>query len=129
MAEGNRTSCLSTAERLGNDELHALMAGMLRRDRRESRQLFAAVTPLLIAFYDGQVQAGRIKRGETAGLVQEAFKALYLGQPGYDPNLPFRAWVLEIARTTLLGNSSTEAVFDAFAGVAVRNRPQAMQVT
>lgn len=129
MAEGNRTSCLSTAERLGNDELHALMAGVLRRDRRESQQLFAAVTPLLIAFYDGQVQAGRIKRGETAGLVQEAFKALYLGQPGYDPNLPFRAWVLEIARITLLGNSSTQAVFDALAGVAVRNRPQAMQVT
>lgn len=129
MAEGNRTSCLSTAERLGNDELHALMAGVLRRDRRESQQLFAAVTPLLIAFYDGQVQAGRIKRGDTAGLVQEAFKALYLGQPGYDPNLPFRAWVLEIARTTLLGNLSTEAVFDALAGVAVRNRPQAMQVT
>ncbi|WP_130901454.1 hypothetical protein [Pseudomonas sp. Sample_23] len=129
MAEGYRTSCLSKAERLGNAELHALMAGVLRRERRESLQLFAAVTPLLIAFYDGQVQAGRIKRGATAGLVQEAFKTLYLGQPGYDPNLPFRAWVLEVARTTLQSNSGSEPVFDALTGVAVRNRPQAMQVT
>ncbi|EJL02149.1 MULTISPECIES: hypothetical protein [Pseudomonas] len=129
MAEGYRVSCLSTAERLGNDELHALMAGVVRRDRRESQQLFAAVTPLLIAFYEGQVQAGRIKRGATAGLVQEAFKALYLGQPGYDPTLPFRAWVLDIARSTLLGNAGSEAVFDALAGVAVRNCQQAMQVT
>jgi RNA polymerase sigma-70 factor (ECF subfamily) len=129
MAESYRVSCLSTAERLGNDELHALMAGVVRRDRRESQQLFAAVTPLLIAFYEGQVQAGRIKRGATPGLVQEAFKALYLGQPGYDPNLPFRAWVLDIARSTLLSNSGSEAVFDALAGVAVRNCQQAMQVT
>ncbi|WP_159812277.1 hypothetical protein [Pseudomonas sp. 18058] len=129
MAEGYRVSCLSTAERLGNDELHALMAGFVRRDRRESQQLFAAVTPLLIAFYEGQVQAGRIKRGATAALVQEAFKALYLGQPGYDPNLPFRAWVLDIARSTLLGNSGTEAVFDAFAGGAARHCRQVMQAT
>lgn len=129
MAEGYRVSCLSTDERLGNDELHALMAGVVRRDRRESQQLFAAVTPLLIAFYEGQVQAGRIKRGATAALVQEAFKALYLGQPGYDPNLPFRAWVLDIARSTLLGNSGSEAVFDAFAGGATRHCQQVMQVT
>jgi RNA polymerase sigma-70 factor (ECF subfamily) len=87
------------------------------------------VTPLLIAFFEGQVQAGRIKRGETASLVQEAFKALYLEQPRYDPNLPFRAWILDIARSTLLGNPGAEAAFDPLANVASRNRHEALQVT
>ncbi|VVO65750.1 hypothetical protein [Pseudomonas fluorescens] len=91
MAEGFRVSCLSTVERLGNDELHALMDAVVRRDKRESLRLFATVTPLLIAFYEGQVQAGRIKQGATASLVQQSLKALCLGQPRYDRNLPFRA--------------------------------------
>jgi RNA polymerase sigma-70 factor (ECF subfamily) len=129
MSEGYRVNCISTAERLGNDELHALMAGVVRRDRRESQRLFATVTPLLIAFYEGQVQAGRIKCVETAGLVQESLKALYLVQQGYDPNLPFRAWILDIARSTLLGNPGAEAVFDPLAGAAVHNGQEALQVT
>jgi RNA polymerase sigma-70 factor (ECF subfamily) len=129
MAEGYRVGCLSAAERIGNDELHALMAGVVRRDRRELQQLFATVTPLLIAFYEGQLQAGRIKREETSGLVQESLMALYLRQQGYDPNLPFRAWILDIARSTLRGNPGAEAVFDPLAGAAVHNGHEALQVT
>lgn len=129
MAEGYRVSCLSAAERLGNNELHALMAGVVRRERRESEQLFATVRPLLIAFYEGQVQAGRIKRGETAGLVQESLKALYFGQAGYDPNMPFRAWIVDIARATLLGKTGAGAVFDSLAGAALHNCHEALQVT
>lgn len=129
MAEGYRVGCLSTAERLGNDELHALMDAVVRRDKRESLRLFATVIPLFIAFYEGQVQAGRIKHAETASLVQQALKALYLGQPRYDPNLPFRSWILDIARSTLLGTPDAEAAFDPPASVATRNRREALHVT
>ncbi|WP_225875070.1 MULTISPECIES: hypothetical protein [Pseudomonas] len=104
MAEGYRQQCLCEADRLGNDELYALVTGAVRHDRAESQQLFATVTPLLIAFYEGQVQAGRISREDTGNLVQQAFKMLYLEQARHDPDFPFRAWLIEIARSTLLIN-------------------------
>lgn len=129
MAEGYRVRCLNTAERLGNDQLHALMAGVVRRDTDESKQLFETVTPLLIAFYEGQVQAGRIGREDAAGLVQEAFNALYLGRIRYDPNLSFRAWILDIARSTLLANLGTDAVAEPVADVASRDRHKVLRVT
>ncbi|CAI8774306.1 hypothetical protein EMIT0347P_10610 [Pseudomonas sp. IT-347P] len=104
MVEDYCVSCLSADDRLANEQLHALMAGVVRRDRIQSQRLFATVTPLLIAFYEGQAQAGRISRDQTSGLVQQAFKTLYLDQERYDPNQPFRAWIIDIARSTLLGN-------------------------
>ncbi|WP_248739049.1 hypothetical protein [Pseudomonas sp. MWU12-2029] len=104
MAEGYRQHCLCEADRLGNDELYALVTGAVRHDRAESQQLFATVTPLLIAYFEGQVQAGRISREDTGRLVQQAFKTLYLEQARHDPGFPFRAWLIEIARSTLLDN-------------------------
>ncbi|AZV26697.1 MULTISPECIES: hypothetical protein [Pseudomonas] len=125
MAEGYRDNCLCEADRLGNDELYALVAGAVRHGRGEAQQLFATVTPLLIAFYEGQVQAGRIRREDTGGLVQQAFRALYQEQAAHDPSFPFRAWLIEIARTILLdnlGHRGTDAVAtaDALAGASAR---------
>lgn len=104
MAEGYRHTCLCESDRLGNDELYALVAGAVRHGRGEAQQLFATVTPLLIAFYEGQVQAGRVRREDTGNLVQQAFRALYQEQAAHDPSFPFRAWLIEIARSTLLDN-------------------------
>jgi len=47
MAEGYRHTCLCESDRLGNDELYALVAGAVRHGRGEAQQLFATVTPLL----------------------------------------------------------------------------------
>ncbi|ABA74007.1 MULTISPECIES: hypothetical protein [Pseudomonas] len=123
MAEGYRHTCLCESDRLGNDELYALVAGAVRHGRSEAQQLFATVTPLLIAFYEGQVQAGRIRREDTGGLVQQAFRTLYQEQAAHDPSFPFRAWLIEIARATLLNNldhRGTDAVADALAGASAR---------
>lgn len=126
MAEGYRHTCLCESDRLGNDELYALVAGAVRHGRGEAQQLFATVTPLLIAFYEGQVQAGRIRREDTGGLVQQAFRALYQEQATHDPSFPFRAWLIEIARTILLNNighrgAEVVATADALAGASARD--------
>ncbi|WP_192564559.1 hypothetical protein [Pseudomonas gozinkensis] len=125
MAEGYRDNCLCEADRLGNDELYALVAGAVRHGRGEAQQLFATVTPLLVAFYEGQVQAGRIRREDTGSLVQQAFRALYQDSAAHDPSFPFRAWLIEIARSTLLDNlgrrgANALATTDALAGAPVR---------
>lgn len=125
MAEGYRHTCLCESDRLGNDELYALVAGAVRHGRGEAQQLFATVTPLLIAFYEGQVQAGRVRREDTGNLVQQAFRALYQKQADHDPSFPFRAWLIEIARSTLLDNlghrgAEVVATADALAGASAR---------
>jgi len=125
MAEGYRHTCLCESDRLGNDELYALVAGAVRHGRGEAQQLFATVTPLLIAFYEGQVQAGRVRREDTGNLVQQAFRALYQEQDAHDPSFPFRAWLIEIARSTLLdnlGHRGAEVVptADGLAGASAR---------
>ncbi|TFY85935.1 RNA polymerase subunit sigma-24 [Pseudomonas nabeulensis] len=102
MTEGYCASCLSKDDRLANEALRALMAHVVNGDRGASRRLSAKVTPLLNAFYEGQVQAGRIRPEHLDGLVQDAFKALLQNRTHYNPDQPFRAWLLEGARTTLL---------------------------
>jgi RNA polymerase sigma-70 factor (ECF subfamily) len=129
MPQRYRVNCLSPAQRPGNDELHALMAGALRHDRGESQKLFATVMPLFIAFYEGQVQAGRIQHGEIAGLVQQAFKALYLEHTRYDPAQPFRAWIVDIARSTLLDRSHAGGLFDPLGGIATCRAREALPVS
>jgi RNA polymerase sigma-70 factor (ECF subfamily) len=132
MAEGNHPSYLCTAERLGNDELHALMAEAIRHGMPQSKLLVTTVTPLLIAFFEGQVQAGRVRCEDTQSLVQQTFNALYLGQARYDPNAPFRAWLLEIARATLLhnvDNPTANARLEPFAALAPLHSPQVLQAT
>ncbi|CDF92132.1 hypothetical protein BN844_2242 [Pseudomonas sp. SHC52] len=102
MTEGCRDSWLCRTDRLGNDELCALMAKVDRHGPQALQQLLAKVKPLLKAFYEGQVQAGRARREEVEGLIQEAFMVLQQRRADYDPSVPFRAWLIAIARDTLL---------------------------
>ncbi|RON14956.1 sigma-70 family RNA polymerase sigma factor [Pseudomonas frederiksbergensis] len=130
MAEGYRDSCLCRVDRLGNDELRALMADIVKHGKGASQQLLARVKPLLKAFYEGQVQAGRVRREEVEDLVQEAFMALYQRRASYDPNVPFRAWLIEIARYTLLDywrSQSGNAVVEPLAGATALNHHEALR--
>ncbi|TFY84393.1 RNA polymerase subunit sigma-24 [Pseudomonas kairouanensis] len=102
MTEGYRASCLSTDDRLASEALRLLMAHVVSGNRSAGRRLSIQVTPLLKAFYEGQVQAGRIRPEQVECLVHSAFKALLEKPTDYDPCQPFRAWLLDIARTTLL---------------------------
>ncbi|KQW28445.1 MULTISPECIES: sigma-70 family RNA polymerase sigma factor [Pseudomonas] len=102
MTERYGDSCLCSVDRLGNDELRALMIDLVKSGKGASTQLLATVKPLLMAFYEGQVQAGRVRREEVEGLAQQAFASLYQRRASYDPNVPFRAWLIETARRTLL---------------------------
>jgi RNA polymerase sigma-70 factor (ECF subfamily) len=126
MAEG----CLSRVDHLGNDELCALMADVVKHGGGPLQQLLARVKPLLKAFYEGQVQAGRVRREKVEGLVQEASIALYQRRASYDPNVPFRAWLIEIARDTLLDywrSQSGNAVVDPLASVPALNHLEAQR--
>lgn len=102
MAEHYRGNCLDRHERPANDELCALMADVLEHDAPASLQLIATVTPLLLAFFEGQVQAARVERDNVEALVQQAFLTLYQRRAAYDSTIPFRAWLIETARDTLL---------------------------
>jgi len=95
-------SCLHGIGRLSNEDLGALLAASATQGKGTSQQLFAAIAPLLSAFYEGQVQAGRAKSEHVEALVQEAFMAVYQRCASYNPAHPTRAWLLEIARRKLL---------------------------
>ncbi|ROM67257.1 hypothetical protein BK653_16695 [Pseudomonas brassicacearum] len=130
MAEGYRDSCLCSVDRLGNDELQALMIDVVKHGKGSSQQLLATVKPLLMAFYEGQVQAGRVRREEVEGLVQQAFTSLYQRRTSYDPNFPFRAWLIEIARCTLLHylhSQKGNAVADPMAGTSTLDFHEALR--
>ncbi|MGF6488030.1 sigma factor [Pseudomonas frederiksbergensis] len=130
MAEGYRDSCLCRVDRLGNDELCTLMADVVKHDGGASQQLLVTVKPLLTAFYEGQVQAGRVRREEVEGLVQKAFMALYQRRASYDSNIPFRAWLIEIARDTLLDywrSQSGNAVVEPLASVPALNHHEVLR--
>lgn len=102
MAKHYCGSCLDGVHRPGNDELCAWMADVFDNDTPASLQLIATVTPLLQAFFEGQVQAARVGRDSVEPLVQQAFMALHRRRADYDSNTPFRAWLIENARDTLL---------------------------
>ncbi|WP_460122445.1 sigma factor [Pseudomonas sp. S2_C03] len=102
MAERYCGSCLDRVHRPANAELCALMDDVLEHDTPASLQLIATVTPLLLAFFEGQVQAERVERDSVDTLVQQAFMTLYRRRADYDVNTPFRAWLIDTARDTLL---------------------------
>lgn len=102
MTEGYRGNCLCSADHLGNSQLCQLMAEVVKQGKPASGPLLMTVKPLLMAFYEGQVQAGRLGRDEVDDLARQAFNSLYQRRHRYDPNVPFRAWLIEIARSTLL---------------------------
>lgn len=101
MSEGYRMHCADETWRLSNDELNALMAEVARRGKGSAQQLFLAITPLLIAFYGGQVQAGRMKMEDLEHLVQQTLLVVYQNRASHDPGQPFRAWLLDIARSKM----------------------------
>jgi RNA polymerase sigma-70 factor, ECF subfamily len=101
MSEEFRQSCVCGDDRPSNDELSALIARVAACGQGDAQPLFAAVAPLLTAFYEGQVQAGRARREDLQSLVDQAFAALCRRRQSYDSAYPFRAWLIEVARSTL----------------------------
>ncbi|MNI30671.1 RNA polymerase sigma factor [compost metagenome] len=130
MAERYRGSCLDRVHRPANEELCALMADVLEHDTPASLQLIATVTPLLLAFFEGQVQAARVERDSVDALVQQAFMTLHRRRADYDVNTPFRAWLIYTARDTLLehlrSQPGAEVVAPA-ASTSLLNRHQAQR--
>ena len=102
MSDGNRSACLCNAGRPSNDELDALMAGVIKRQKGAIEQLHLRVRPLVTAFYEGQVQAGRVPAEELEVLVHHTLWAIYQRRASYDRRHPFRAWLLHVARGALL---------------------------
>jgi RNA polymerase sigma-70 factor (ECF subfamily) len=102
MTDCYQNGCVSEIAWLTNDELGALIAGVVLHERGASNRLFTAVAPLLMAFYEGQVQAGRARQEHLEGLVHEALMTVYQRCPHYDRAHPTRAWLIEIARCKLL---------------------------
>ncbi|MFJ3484626.1 hypothetical protein ACIPL1_14760 [Pseudomonas sp. NPDC090202] len=102
MSQGYHGGCVCSVDRPSNDELSALMARVAVRGEGASDALLVAVAPLLTAFFEGQVQAGRARREDLDSWVREAGGALYRRRSGYDATRPFRAWLLDIAREQLL---------------------------
>jgi RNA polymerase sigma-70 factor (ECF subfamily) len=104
MSRGYRTACVSEADRHSNEEFASMMAEVVRREKGAAQRLYRAVAPLLIAFYGGQVQAGRARREDLELLVQLALAAVYRDRASHaTEDRPFRAWLLDIARSAMDG--------------------------
>lgn len=98
MSRDHRRVCMG---RLSNEDLGHLLAAMVRREKGSAQRLFLAIAPLLAAFHGGQVQAGRVKAEDLEPLVQQSLVAVYRARASYVPGqLPFRAWLLDIARSS-----------------------------
>ncbi|ABA77452.1 hypothetical protein K7459_03145 [Pseudomonas fluorescens] len=105
MTGEDRGHCLCKDGRLANQELCALMARVFKGDRSAARRLSTHIAPLLLAFYEGQAQVGRIRPERVESLAREAFMALLERRADYDSSIPFRAWLLTVARATLLNHT------------------------
>lgn len=93
--------CMNLAGRRSNAEFGALILGSGEHDEAASRQLYMAVLPLLIAFFEGQAQAGRIGQQDMGDLLRATLRQVGRQRASYDPSVPFRAWLLELARHEL----------------------------
>lgn len=93
--------CMNLAGRRSNAEFGALIHGSGEPGETVSRQLYMAVLPLLIAFFEGQAQAGRIDQGDMGDLLRATLRQVDRQRASYDPATPFRAWLLELARHAL----------------------------
>ena len=110
MSDGNRGACLCYEDRPSNDELAALMAGVVKRHKGAIEQLHLRVRPLVMAFHEGQVQAGRVGAEELEALVHDTLWAVYQRRASYDAGHPFRAWLLHVARGALLEHSERRMI-------------------
>ncbi|HYG06289.1 MAG TPA: hypothetical protein VD865_07730 [Stenotrophomonas sp.] len=102
MSDSYPASCVQSADRPSNDELVTLMAGVVRRDKGALEKLHVLVRPLVTAFHEGQVQAGRLHPDELDELVEGTLWTIYRQRLSYDRQHPFRAWLLQVARHALL---------------------------
>jgi len=93
--------CMNLAGRRSNAEFGALILGAGEPEEAASRQLYMAVLPLLIAFFEGQTQAGRIATQDIGNLLRATLHQVNRQRASYDPAVPFRAWLLELARQEL----------------------------
>lgn len=98
MHENGHVSCLELAGRASNDELRAWLAADAGSDSQAFPLLFQAVTPLLLAYFEGKLQQ---HCEDLDALTLETLLAVYLHRASYDPAQPFRAWLLGIARLSL----------------------------
>ena len=110
--------CTLEADRLTNDELVALMQQVIMQGGAPLRSLQQTAAPIFHAYYRGHALAGRVDEGDIAQLVREALDALERDHGTFNPNIPCRAWLLEIARLTMIrhhGHPSGESIQPACA--------------
>jgi len=100
--------CMNLAGRRSNAEFGALILGSGEPDEATLRQLYIAVLPLLIAFFEGQAQAGRIGQQDMGDLLRATLRQVDRQRVSYDPAVPFRAWLLELARQALSTHRSAK---------------------
>lgn len=115
MTDDYREHCLYRADRASNEELAALLADTLDGRPGALEQLSRQVMPLLLAFYEGQVQAGWLAQQALDELVQQAWRAVCQRCAGYDPQSPFRAWLIDMARHTLVEHRRKPLAFSVTA--------------
>lgn len=102
--------CMNLAGRRSNAEFGALILGSGELGEAALRQLYMAVLPLLIAFFEGQAQAGRIGLQDVGELLRATLRQVDRQRAGYDPLVPFRAWLLELARHELSAHRNVAQV-------------------
>ncbi|SNS82536.1 sigma factor [Pseudomonas segetis] len=99
MTDSYRSNCVLGVDRPSNEQLGMLVAEVVARGEEAADPLYVAVSPLLSAYYEGQVQAGRALDEHLDELVQSAFVAICWNCTSYDPVRPVRAWLVDIARS------------------------------
>ncbi|TBR39375.1 hypothetical protein EYV96_03890 [Dyella terrae] len=99
MADAGGASCVDPAGRASNEQLGAWLRADARSDSQSLQQLFGAVTPLLFAFFEGQLPE---RKSVLNVLVLDTLIDVYRRRASYDPSRPFRAWLLGLARTRLV---------------------------
>lgn len=97
MRHNKPVGCVTTAAT--NAELGAWLAADPASDPRSVERLFRAVAPLLVAYFDGQLQG---RPCDTEALVLETLIELYRQRSGQGTERPFRAWMMDMARMALL---------------------------
>lgn len=102
--------CMNLAGRRSNAEFGALILGSGELGEAALRQLYMAVLPLLIAFFEGQAQAGRIGLQDVGELLRATLRQVDRQRAGYDALVPFRAWLLELARHELSAHRNVAQV-------------------
>lgn len=102
MTQAKATSCVLAADRLPNDALVALMAEAIRHRAPPCARILEEATSVFTAFYAGQALAARISDAELAYLVSAAMAALHRRCGTFDGQVPFRAWLMDLARDTMV---------------------------